>query len=104
MDNAKKELMTLPIKYPDYENCLANLACSVLKHFGIEPPNSTYKPADELLAKEYRNIILLLLDGMGTNILEKHLSPDGFFRSHFCGIAFFHYGFARLIRRLVKSH
>ncbi|MCR5143450.1 MAG: alkaline phosphatase family protein [Ruminococcus sp.] len=75
----------MPIKYPDYENCLANLACSVLKGFGIEPPNGTYKPADELLSKEYLNVILLLLDGMGTNIMERHLSVDGFFKSHFRG-------------------
>ena len=73
----------MPIQYPDYKNCLANLACSVLKYFDITPPNSTYKPADELLSKEYRNVIIILLDGMGTNIMEKHLSKDGFFRSHF---------------------
>jgi len=67
------------IKYPDYKNCIANLGCSVLKYFGIEPPNSTLPAADALLNKHYKNVVVLLLDGLGVNILKKHLSPNGFF-------------------------
>ena len=70
------------IKYPDYKNCIANLACSILKNFGADPPNSTLPAADDLLQKQYKNVVVLLLDGMGLNIMEKHLPPDGFFRSH----------------------
>lgn len=70
------------IKYPDYQNNIANLACSVMKYFGAEAPNSTLPAADALLQKQYKNVVVLLLDGMGVNILEKHLAGDGFFRSH----------------------
>lgn len=70
----------MKIKYPDYSNCIANLACSLLQYYGITPPNATLSVADELLQKEYKNVLLLLLDGMGVNILEKHLAEDGFFR------------------------
>ena len=68
------------ICYPDYSRCIANLACSVLKHYGITPPNDTLAEADALLQKQYRNVVILLLDGMGMNILRKHLQPDGFLR------------------------
>uniref|UniRef100_UPI004057848A alkaline phosphatase family protein n=1 Tax=Acetatifactor sp. TaxID=1872090 RepID=UPI004057848A len=68
------------IKYPDYNNCIANLACSVLNYYGIQPPNSTLKAADALLHKEYKNVVVLLLDGMGVSSMKKHLKPDGFFR------------------------
>lgn len=39
----------MEILYPDYDNCIANLACSVMKHFGVEPPNPTLPLADGLL-------------------------------------------------------
>ena len=70
------------IKYPDYSSCIANLACSLLKYYGIEPPNSTLPRADMLLNKKYKNVVVILLDGMGANTVEKHLSENGFFRQH----------------------
>ncbi len=75
----------MEILYPDYDNCIANLACSVMKHFGVTPPNATLPLADRLLEKRYKNVVLLLLDGMGRNIIEANLAPDGFFRSHLAG-------------------
>ena len=41
---------------------------------------------DRYLQKEYRNIVVLLLDGMGKSILERHLPEDGAFRTHLAGI------------------
>ena len=29
-----------------------------------------------------KNIVLLLFDGMGISVLEKHLAPDSFLRKH----------------------
>lgn len=70
----------MEIYRPRYGGCIANLACSVLKYFGAEPPNSTLPSADKVLSREYKNVVVLLLDGMGVNIMNKHLSPEGFFR------------------------
>lgn len=39
----------MEIQYPDYQNCIANLSCSILRYFGIEPPNKTLPTADALL-------------------------------------------------------
>ena len=47
----------MKIKYPEYGRCIANLACSLLKYYGIEPPNSTLEQADALLEKKYKNIV-----------------------------------------------
>lgn len=69
----------MKIMYPDYENCIANLACSVLKYYGIEPPNGTLAAADRLLFREYKNVVILLLDGMGVSVMERHLQGEGFF-------------------------
>ena len=67
---------------PDYSNCLVNLANSVLKHFGAETTAATLPAADDCLAGNRRNVVLLLLDAMGVSVMEKHLAADGFFRSH----------------------
>lgn len=70
---------------PDYDNCIVNLSNSILKAFGAETSAPTLKLADKLLEKEYKNVIVLLMDAMGISILEKHLEPDGFLRSHLAG-------------------
>lgn len=67
---------------PDYSRCLVNLANSVLKGFGADTLADTLPSADEALAADRKNVVLLLLDAMGISILEKHLAKDGFFRSH----------------------
>ena len=73
------------ILWPDYQNCIANLPNSILKAFGVKPVGESLPLLDRHLTKEYRNIVVLLLDGLGVNILEKNLEPDGFFRTHLAG-------------------
>lgn len=76
----------MEIVFPDYKNCLANLACSILKEFHVPyPENGTLKMADELMRHPYKNIVVILLDAMGQTVLEKNLAPDGFFRRHLIG-------------------
>ncbi len=66
---------------PDYANCPVNLACSVLKEFGAPYSHATLPALDALIAKRrYQNIVVMLLDGLGMDALERHLAPDGFFR------------------------
>lgn len=71
---------------PDYENCIANLPNSILKKFGVETVGNTLPLLDKYLEKDYRNIVVFLLDGMGKVLMERHLSEDGAFRFHLKGI------------------
>ena len=74
------------IKYPDYENCIAGIPNSILKSMGIEPGRRTSELLDRYLAeKAYENIVVILLDGMGKNIIDANLSRRGFFNSHMSG-------------------
>lgn len=77
--------LTEKLKLPDFNNCLTNLANSVLKKFGLEPTAPTLPLADKYLCGNQKNIIVMILDGFGTSIMEKHLEPDSFFRRHFVG-------------------
>lgn len=67
----------------DYKNCIANLPNSILKKFGVNTIGNSLPLADRFLEKKYKNKVVLLLDGMGTHILEKNLDDEGFFRTHF---------------------
>lgn len=72
-------------QFPDYNNCLVNLANSILKKFGAKTTAQTLPVADKYLSGNYKNVVIFLLDALGTSIMEKHLDADGFFRSHFAG-------------------
>lgn len=70
------------IKYPDYNNSIVNIACSVLKHYGAEPKHPTLPLFDDLLEKNYKNVVIMVFDGLGMDTLEHHLKKDSFLRSH----------------------
>ena len=68
--------------YPDLLQNIAALSSSLLNHYGICSKNPGYLPADDQLRSASRNIVLLLLDGLGQNILTHHLPETSFFRQH----------------------
>lgn len=72
----------MKIKYPDYNNSILNLTCSVLNHYGVECNHSTLPYVDKLLAKNYKNVAIMVFDAMGIEILEKNLPENSFFRKH----------------------
>ena len=78
--------MNKKLVWPDYKNCIANLPNSILRSYGVAPVGDTLPLLDGYLTKEYRNIVVLLLDGMGKSILERHLEEQGAFRTHLAGI------------------
>ena len=63
----------------DYDNSLTSLACSIEKYFGINPLHKTLPYIDNLfLEKKPENVILLLIDGLGSKIMEKILDKNSF--------------------------
>lgn len=61
------------ISLPDYDKSILNLSCSILKHFGVKPEHPTLPQADQILNKNYKHVVVILLDGLGMNILHQHL-------------------------------
>lgn len=60
----------------NHQQCIVNLSNSILKDFGVEPLHPTLPQIDEILKANYRNVILLILDGLGADHLRSHLSAD----------------------------
>lgn len=64
----------------NYDECLTNLACSISKYFGVSYKHNTLDYIDTLLEeKKPKNVVTILLDGMGNSLLDKHLTKDSFF-------------------------
>ena len=70
------------IYWPDYKNCIANLPNSILKYFGAETVGDTLEPLDKYLDKEYKNVVVLILDGMGSSVLGWSTGFDGQLYQH----------------------
>lgn len=66
--------------FPDYKDSVLNLSCSILQHFGITPEHETLPAADELLSKNFKHIVVIVISGLGMNILEQHLLYKDFLR------------------------
>ena len=59
--------------YADYSNGLINVISSIEKYYGLIPKHKTNKIIDDILRKkQYKNIILMLYDGFGYNILKRN--------------------------------
>lgn len=64
----------------NYNECITNLACSIRRYFNLENKHNSLSYIDEILdQKKPRNVILLLFDGMGSNIIDRVLDKDDFF-------------------------
>ena len=67
---------------PDYKNNLVNLANSILQYFKCSTHHSTLPALDAFLQEDYQTVVLLVLDGMGVDMLEHNLSEKSFLRRH----------------------
>lgn len=64
---------------PNYAHSILNTITSILKYYNVETSHNSLKSLDEKLNKKYKNVVLIILDGMGEHILNK-ISPQGYFR------------------------
>ncbi|GHU27711.1 nucleotide pyrophosphatase [Bacilli bacterium] len=67
---------------PNYNRSILTIPNSVLKHYGIEPYHPTLPELDALLAKNYRNVVSIIFDAMGTYILDNNIDKNSFLSKH----------------------
>ena len=67
----------------NYNECLTNLACSIEKYFDIEYKHNTIEYIDKILEENKpKNVITILFDGMGSNIIDRQLDKNDFLIKH----------------------
>lgn len=69
------------IVFPDYEHCILNTITSILKYYNVDTKHNSLKKLDKILEKKYKNIVFLILDGMGEHILN-NISLEGYFNKN----------------------
>ena len=67
---------------PNYNNSIMSITNSILKHYGAKPYHATLPIVDDLLESDYKNVVLLVMDGMGINVLVRNLPENAFLRKH----------------------
>lgn len=66
------------IVLPNYEHCILGTITSILKYYNVETNHQSSEKIDKILKeKNYKNVIFLILDGLGEHILNK-FSRDGY--------------------------
>ncbi len=55
---------------PDYDRCLLQVSSSILKKYGLKGKYSSLDVLDNKLDNDYKNVVYLILDALGSNILE----------------------------------
>ncbi len=72
--------------FPDYSNSLINLMASIQRYYGLETDVSTLPLSDHFLQGNYTNIVLMVLDGLGSFVLDASLkAKKSFLLQHKAG-------------------
>ena len=70
------------VMIPDYNNCLMNITTSILKYYHVDTTFNGLELLNKELNKNYRNVVLFLVDAMGSEILKKHPKQSEFLRNN----------------------
>lgn len=74
--------MNTTTTYPDYNNCITGIPSSILKYYGISPSHNTLPDLDKALSGDYRNVLFIIYDGMGMDMLSDNLQDTAFLRKN----------------------
>ncbi|MGE0003117.1 MAG: alkaline phosphatase family protein [Candidatus Izemoplasmatales bacterium] len=61
-----------PIVFPNYQNSIMNVTASILRHYGVKTEIVGNPLLDQFLKKKHRNIVYILVDALGANMLDQH--------------------------------
>lgn len=65
-----------------YKNSIINLSASLLKHYNVFPEYKSLNVLDKYLKDDYNHVILIVLDGLGVNIINNNLSEEALLRKN----------------------
>ena len=70
------------IIWPHYDESILGIPNALLRHYGAAAAHATLPTLDVLLAKGYKNVVFIVFDGMGCDMLRANLPPDAFLNRH----------------------
>ena len=67
---------------PNYNKSILSVSSSILKHYGIKSNYKSLNELDIILKKNYKNVIFLILDCLGENIINKNLTDKDILKNN----------------------
>ena len=67
--------------YPDYSRSIISVISSIMNYYRVPYEYPTVPALDKHLSNFYKNVVLIVLDGMGHDMLEHDLPSNSFLRS-----------------------
>ncbi len=64
--------------FPNYDKCIVNTMAAIFKYYGVKTDYASVKSLDQALAHSYKNVVLMVFDGLGVDALQKNLSAEAF--------------------------
>ncbi len=61
-----------PIFFPDYKHSILNVTTSILKYYGCDIKHPSLALLDQALKHKVNNVVYVLIDALGLEILNKH--------------------------------
>ncbi len=79
-ENIKRVYKEEKIVLPDFSDCQLGIISGFRKNFGYD---FKYPIIDGVFDKKYKKMIILILDGLGSNILINNLDDNSFLKRHY---------------------
>ena len=76
MERVKKLL------YPQYNRSNLNIMATIMHYYGVKTEYPSIPELAQVLEGNYSNIVMMVFDGMGMDMLEKNLKKEDFLRKH----------------------
>lgn len=67
---------------PEYDRSILSISSSIMKHYGVKSNYNSLNELDIILKNNYKNVIFLILDCLGTKILENNLSEKSILKTN----------------------
>lgn len=67
---------------PNYDKSILSVSSSILRHYGIKSNYKSLNELDIILKRNYKNVVFLILDCLGENIINKNLADDDILRNN----------------------
>lgn len=64
------------IIFPNYDESIINTMSTILNHYGIQSNYAKIPILKEALNKSYKNVVFMVFDGMGIDMLQRNLKDD----------------------------
>lgn len=74
--------MATNFTFPDFQKSIVNLSATMEQFLGKKTQHATLPTLSAKLDPQIKNIVYLVIDGMGARILEKNLPAQSFLRRH----------------------